>query len=573
MRPTPTLTELQQIARSSNIATDPHVFGTARPNRHSFSRSLIRHAANEGWKVKRRIWDLDDKGQGIAVFTITMGTTQVELVIFSQVIDESIRTDRVIAQDWDITAALVNEIVTPQQLEVLSHNVTKQEDGRADVDALVWGRANRSQRFFDYIVDCLSRGVQPDAENVGDAPYLIRSTAFYGNGKFGLRDFEGLDREHPLSTPYRAQMLAAWVLREFSLQLVEHCALAISSQAVSLAHRWKRSIGIGNATGLGMVPYPIRHPQVMDAWIAARELALAHALRQSWKKNSEEVMKFSALIERTLNYFSAKQSFSTAPYPAGTILAGELEKVSAITHEFMSTGKIEGKLEKNPALKIHEISAAISQETVQIVESLLIEIDSSLDEEIEQLLYCTDRTFLNPKMPLSELSRLVKDHYSWCEDFDFAKKAETARFWFYSRNNQEPRRGLRGKDRGLKQEHPVGVAYEISELLKCLAQVSDETKVGTFVVQYPQHWGIVERVQSVATLPYAEARVNPLSDNFLPLDLQRFQLATYGMENFNPQSTDWLRVTLYGGAPTVEDVETSHDVDDWLFVPMPGQNA
>jgi hypothetical protein len=93
--------------------------------------------------------------------------------------------------------------------------------------------------------------------------------------------------------------------------------------------------------------------------------------------------------------------------------------------------------------------------------------------------------------------------------------------------------------------------------------------VGTFLLDNPQHWGIVERIQSVEGLPYTEARVNPLADDFLPLDLQRFQLALYGMENFNPQSTDWLRVTLFGGAPTVADVMAGVPVDDWLFVPRP----
>ena len=91
--------------------------------------------------------------------------------------------------------------------------------------------------------------------------------------------------------------------------------------------------------------------------------------------------------------------------------------------------------------------------------------------------------------------------------------------------------------------------------------------VADFLIAHNEQWGIVERVQSVAPLPYAEARVNPLSSEFLPLDLQRFQLALYGMENYNPQSTDWLRVTLFEGAPTVADIHSGTNVDDWLFLP------
>ena len=58
---------------------------------------------------------------------------------------------------------------------------------------------------------------------------------------------------------------------------------------------------------------------------------------------------------------------------------------------------------------------------------------------------------------------------------------------------------------------------------------------------------------------------NLLDAQFLPLSTQRFQLATYGMNNFSPQSTDWVRVTLFSGAPRVAEVMTGHDDDDWLF--------
>jgi hypothetical protein len=44
------------------------------------------------------------------------------------------------------------------------------------------------------------------------------------------------------------------------------------------------------------------------------------------------------------------------------------------------------------------------------------------------------------------------------------------------------------------------------------------------------------------------------------------------MENYNPQSTDWLRVTLLSGAPTLKDLNEGQHVDDWLFLPRP-ENA
>jgi hypothetical protein len=224
LRPTEYLTTLQGDARGAEIAMDPGELGTSRQTRHSFSRSLIRHAASGNWRVSKRVWDLDPEGVGHAIYHVDMNGPVVELVVFSHVIAGDMRNDRVIAQDWDVTATLVEGTVSNEDLAFLFRHVTKQEDGRADHLSLIWGRANRSQRFFNYVVDCLASGSQPQSDSVSDAAYILRSTAFYGNGKWGLRDFDGIGADHPLGVPYRAQMLAAWLLREFSADLAEHCA-------------------------------------------------------------------------------------------------------------------------------------------------------------------------------------------------------------------------------------------------------------------------------------------------------------------------------------------------------------
>ena len=569
MRPTPRLDDLQQLARPVNVAMNPLELGTARVTRHSFARSLIRHVFAEGWTVSTRQWHLDDLGRGRAIYRVSLGPHTVEGVVFSQVISENQRTDRVIAQDWDVTFALVDGEVTEDDVERLSQHVTKQEDGRADSRTLVWARANRSQRFFDYVVDTLAHGHQPDPSHVSDAAYILRSTAFYGNGKWGLRDFDGIGPDHPLGIPYRAQMLAAWLLREFSADLAEHCAKSRSTTAVALDVQWRRYLGLGNATGLGMVPYVIRHPQVLDAWVALRELPLANARAQAWRPDSEEWSRVIGLLERAQHYFAQKTSFETAPYPSGPELAKQLMGPIEWARSYHDNGSMAGTATATPAETLHRLAEAVSVELRQVVDSVLVEVDDSLDSDIELLLRCEDRTSLSPSMNVSELRELLDTQYGWIHQHDFSSPSETKMFWYYSRNNQEPRRGLRGKDKGVVTEHPVGIARDVALLWDDLGTVASDFTVGEFLLDNPEHWGVVERVQSTADVHYSEARVNPLAEDFLPLDLQRFQLALYGMENFNPQSTDWLRVTLFGGAPTVADVASGQGIDDWLFLPRP----
>lgn len=573
IRPTQRLESLQQQARPASIACRPDELGSARQTRHSFSRALARYLADNGGKVTRRVWALDPEGRGHAVYRVEVGDHVLEAVVFSQVIDEETRTDRVIAEDWDATIALVDGEASPDVVAQLSGHVTKQEEGRAEDTSLIWGRANRSERFFNYIADRLAGGQQPEAGAMSDAAYIMRSTAFYGNGKWGLRDFDGIGDDHPLSMPYRAQMLCAWLFREFSADLVEHVAASRGSAAVALDPHWRRYLGLGNATGLGMVPYVIRHPQVMDAWVAVRELPLALAMQQTWARDSSQWTRVCSLLRRAREYFAAKESFSTDPYPTGPELAGELEVAIGWADEYAASSTMGDSRVDRPGARLHELCEQVSLELRQIVDSVLIEVDASLDEDISKLLRCVDRTRLQPEMTVGALRRLIDDNYSWVGEFDFSRSEETAKFWFYSENNQEPRRGERGTDPGVVTEHPVGVARDVSELLADVAEADPEMSVAEFLVGHNEHWGIVERIQSVADLPYSEARVNPLSESFLPLDLQRFQLALYGMENYNPQSTDWLRVTLFEGAPTVADLHSGVNIDDWLFLPRPKEMA
>ncbi|HEV8024126.1 MAG TPA: hypothetical protein VGP37_04485, partial [Candidatus Nanopelagicales bacterium] len=198
IRPTARLEELQACARPAAIACRPDELGTARQTRHSFSRALARYLADNGGKVTRRVWELDAEGRGTAVYRVEVADHVLEAVIFSQVIDEQTRTDRVIAEDWDATIALVDGEASFEVIDGLSGHVTKQEDGRAEDTSLIWGRANRSERFFNYVADQLASGRQPEVDAVSDAAYIMRSTAFYGNGKWGLRDFDGIEESHPL---------------------------------------------------------------------------------------------------------------------------------------------------------------------------------------------------------------------------------------------------------------------------------------------------------------------------------------------------------------------------------------
>ena len=70
---------------------------------------------------------------------------------FTSTIDEALHTDRVIADVWDVTAALVEGEIDNEFLQFLSDEVPKQELSRLDSRVLVLTRGNRSVRFLSLI--------------------------------------------------------------------------------------------------------------------------------------------------------------------------------------------------------------------------------------------------------------------------------------------------------------------------------------------------------------------------------------------------------------------------------------
>ncbi|MCX4728883.1 hypothetical protein [Streptomyces sp. NBC_01306] len=572
LRPTERLRRAQQFARPADQVLDPEELGSSRHTRHSFARSFLRTAAAQRWTVTRETWDIDAQGRGEAVYRIDADGHELRFAAFSTVLPDGQRTDRVVAEAWDVTAALVEGPWNEARRSELRAQVPGQETGRADAATLVWTRANRSRRFFDYVVDRLAEGRQPDPAELGDAAYVLRSTAFYSNGKFGLADFGRLRPGHPLRLPYRSQMLTAWLLRELSYDLVEHCAAAKSPHAVALDGDWRRFLGLGNATGLGMVPYVINHPQVLDAWCAVRELPLAYALQQTTSPQDARTERVRLLLDRAREYYRERDTLATAPYLPGPQLAGRLDKVMELLDGYLATGLVLGERTDRAWHALHTAAGEIGLEARGVVDSVLVEVYDDLDTDIDALLRCDQTLQVAPAQTCGELRTEVLERYGWVRRFDFGDPAQQAHFWFSSQDNEEPRRGRRGVDPGEEVEHPVDIARAVTALLGDLESADDGQLVGEFLLSHPWHRGAAARVQSLAGLPYAEVRANLLAANFLPLHLQRFQLALYGMDNYSPQSTDWLRVTLFSGAPRVADIAAGTD-HDWFFVRKPRKDA
>ncbi|NNG63950.1 hypothetical protein HKD51_20480, partial [Pseudomonas fragi] len=198
--------------------------GAFHQSRLSFMRQLLRRLKREQWQFQRTVWSIDGQGVGRAVYVARGPERAYSLVAFAHDLDPALRSDRVIATAWDATFALFDGVPDEVELQRLQANVPKQEAGRVSSRELCMARANRSVRLFDHVLQELAAGRQPDCAFVEQVGYLMRTTAVYGSGKFGAADRESVAARPELSAPFQAEMLTVFLIRAFSVDLVEHLA-------------------------------------------------------------------------------------------------------------------------------------------------------------------------------------------------------------------------------------------------------------------------------------------------------------------------------------------------------------
>ena len=298
---------LQQSMNSSEIMTLDKM-GSRYPSRLSFSRSMLRRLLFDNWKISKSKFDLDDKGYGTVVYEININNNIYSLVCFSQHLDSADRSDRVIAEKWDTAYSLINGKLNDDELNRLRKNVPLQESGRNSPKELILSRANKSVRLFEYVVNCLSNGKQPDINEINKVGYLLRTTAVYGSGKFGLSDFANTKAVTEFNQPFRAEMLAVYIIREFSVELVEHVAKKQNpSKAIALANNIKQHLGIGNSTGLGMAPFIIKHPKLINKWMKQYTQSLDNIVNKNVE--IEKLNTYFELLEKALLYLKEVTTF------------------------------------------------------------------------------------------------------------------------------------------------------------------------------------------------------------------------------------------------------------------------
>ncbi len=531
--------------------------GSFHQSKLSFLRSFLKEFKN--WNYKQDLFDLDENGYGRAVYSFSKNNKTYSLVCFSNNISDEERSDRVIANKWDAAFTLYDGIPSKKDIDRLEINVPKQEVGRLSYKELTLSRANKSLRVFNHVVDSLSKGTQPSKDLLSQVGYLYRTTAVYGSGKFGLADRFRLKNREEICGPFRLEMMLVYLVRQFTFDQVNHIAKNRNpKKAVRLDAEISKNLGIGNSTGLGMAPFIVNHPTLLNNWIYSREKALKN-IRQIKIVTKEESNLFINCLQKSIKNIKLWNTESEFQKKKINQLVLDLNKLISFLNKFnfqeiYSFNKLYLWVEKNLEIECIEYIVSMMLEPYdKIVEPLVKKMGA--DEE-KHFNIPGDRTIL-------DLRTILEEKYTNIIKIDFNKKENNENFWFISKNKEEPRIANRFSEKGSELEQPLAIARDIKKLYDRISNEKNSLRVGKFLIDNNDLRHVIRRAFIIEKFPYSEIQDNTIGSNLMPIDMLRLKLSFFGAVKFDPRSNKWLRICMFQGAPLPNELKNFDD--HWVY--------
>ena len=544
--------------RNPNTIMKLSRLGSFHQSKLSFLRSFLKEFKD--WEYKRDLFDLNEHGFGTAVYSFKKNNRVYSLVCFANKLDEDERSDRVIATKWDAAFTLHDGVPTKEDIERLLNEVPKQEFGRLSFKELTLSRANRSVRVFNHVVESLSNGIQPDRELLSKVGYLYRTTAVYGSGKFGLADRFRIKNREEIYGPFRLEMMLVYLVRQFTFDQVNHVAHKKNpKKAVKLDKEICKSLGIGNSTGLGMAPFIVNHPSLLNNWIYAREICLKK-IREIKKVNSKDSDLFKDCLKKSIKNITSWNTDSEYQKKKIKGLLSEINQfIMYLDNDFDFN-------EEFPFNKIYlYLENNYDEECIEYVVSMMMEpYDDIVSPLIKKMSSEEERYFNIPTdRKVSDLKTILEEKYSEILKIDFLKKENQLNFWFISKNKEEPRLANRFDEVGSDLEQPLAIARDIKKLYDAIKSSKNNLKISEFLSQNSDLRHVVRRAFIVEKFPYSEIQDNTIGKEIIPIDMLRLKLSFFGALKFDPRSDKWLRICMFQGAPLPEQLKNYNE--HWVY--------
>ncbi len=544
--------------RDPNVIMKLSRLGSFHQSKLSFLRSFLNEFKD--WEYKRDLFDLDKKGFGVVVYSFKKKDRVYSLICFANEIQDGERSDRVIATKWDAAFTLYDGVPNKDDIDRLKKEVPKQEVGRLSYKELTLSRANKSVRVFDHVVKNLSNGQQPNLDLLEKVGYLYRTTAVYGSGKFGLADRFRIKKRDEINGPFRLEMMLVYLVRQFTFDQVNHVAKNKNpKKAVELDTKICKNLGIGNSTGLGMAPFIVNHPTLLNNWIMSREKALKK-IREIKKVDIHDSNLFKTCLKNSIKNITSWNTESEYQLKKIKDLLSDVQK-------FLDF--VEKKFDFETDYPFNQLYLWVEKKTceecIEYIVSLMMEPYNEIIEPlVKQMSSEEDNYFTIPtNRNVEELKLIIETKYSNILSINFEKKQNFKKFWFISKNKEEPRIADRFKEEGSDLEQPLAIARDIKKLYEKLLIIKKDMKIDEFLSENSDLRHVVRRAFIIENFPYSEIQDNTISENTIPIDMLRLKLSFFGALKFDPRSDKWLRICMFQGAPLPSELK-NYD-DHWVY--------
>ena len=355
-------------------------------------------------------------------------------------------------------------------------------------------------------------------------------------------------------------MMLVYLVRQFTFDQVNHVAKHKNpKKAVMLDPKICKNLGIGNSTGLGMAPFIVNHPTLLNNWIHCREIALKK-IREIRSVNSEDSNLFKNCVRNSIKNITSWNTESKF----------QLKKIRSLLEDVKKfLNFLENNFDFRTDYPFNKIYIWLEKETcdecIEYIVSIMMEPFNNITEPLIKGMSSDEDKYFNipTQRTVEELKTILEKKYSNILSINFAKKENCKKFWFISKNKEEPRIADRFEEPGSNLEQPLAIARDIKKLYEELLLVSGNLTIDKFLINNSDLRHVVRRAFIIENFPYSEIQDNTIGESVVPIDMLRLKLSFFGALKFDPRSDKWLRICMFQGAPLPDELK-NYD-EQWIY--------
>ena len=205
------------------------------------------------------------------------------------------------------------------------------------------------------------------------------------------------------------------------------------------------------------------------------------------------------------------------------------------------------------------------EECIEYIVSIMMEPFNEITDPLIKKMSSDEEKYFNipTSRTVKELRYIIEKKYSNILSINFDNKANFQKFWFISKNKEEPRLADRFEEQGSDLEQPLAIARDIKKLYDKLLSFKNNLTIDKFLVDNSDLRHVVRRAFIIEKFPYSEIQDNTISKDIVPIDMLRLKLSFFGALKFDPRSDKWLRICMFQGAPLPSELK-NYD-EHWLY--------